>query len=80
MRSSQCSDAEEVEVDGMNWFRRDEIEAIAQQDIERKALRTAVMMTVGCVVLAFAFVLGLSAVGVMPGAEEFSTPQIVAIG
>jgi hypothetical protein len=67
-------------MDGMNWFRRDEIEAIAQQDVERNAFRTAVMMTVGCVVLSFAFVLGLGALGVMPGAEEFSTPQILAIG
>jgi hypothetical protein len=66
-------------MDGMNWYRRDEIDALAEQARDRHAFRTAVLMTLGAIVLAFAFVLGASALGVIPAGEEFSSPPVATI-
>ena len=64
-------------MDGMNWFRKDAIEAEAQKAMDRKATRAALMMTAASVVLAIVFVLGLSATNLRPvAAEEFASPPI----
>jgi len=64
-------------MDGMNWFRRDQVDAQAQKRAERKALRDALLMTAASVVVALSVVLAMSASNVrLPVAEEFVSAPI----
>lgn len=67
-------------MDGMNWFRGNEVDALAQQELDRKALRNAMLMTVATVVLAVGFILALDALGVRPGGGEYASPAVEIIG
>jgi hypothetical protein len=69
-------DAKETEMDGMNWFRKDEANAIEQRRLERKELWTALALTAVSVLVAFIFVLGLNATGIVMAGEEFSSPPV----
>jgi hypothetical protein len=67
----------EATMDGMNWFRKDETEALAQQAMERRAVRRALIMTAVSIVVAISAVLALSATNLRPTmAEEFVSPPI----
>jgi len=67
-------------MDGMNWFRGNQFEMLAQQKAERKALRNALLLTGATILLSLVFVLSLTAAGVMlPAVEEFSSPQVETV-
>ncbi|MBV8915375.1 MAG: hypothetical protein JOZ05_20340 [Acetobacteraceae bacterium] len=64
----------------MSWFRDGEFEAAPRQDFDRKSHARALLVTLAIVVISLAVVFGLGALGVMPAAEEFSSPPVGIIG
>jgi hypothetical protein len=64
-------------MDGMIWSRKQGIDVRAEKELERKALRHALLMTAASIVISISAVLALSAAHVWPlAAEEFVSMPI----